>query len=221
MVSTSFKIPPWVSKPWLWDNKHSILPKRNSVLILSNGKELIIGQFKPSKKQPKPGSLLFIVSQEPDCQDFKHQSFSKPCQLVVFQLPHILLFITCVHGSLINSVHRLKSKNISLNLFPWMIFLHIAWQNLTADLILKLWKLLLKNKEMNTYWTDLKCSFQEVVFQAFILSWPKHQPMMFQLLLLMEIQRVFNMVKNNKRWDGPFNQQLWSLLTMSEFQLKI
>lgn len=195
--------------------------KKNLVHFLSNGKELVIGQCKHLKKQPKLDSLLFIVNQEPDSQDLKLQLFLKLCQQAVSPPLPIWQFITCVHGSSTNLAHKPKNKDIFQDLFPWMIFHHIAWQNPTADLILRLWRHPLKNKEMSMFWMDQKCSSQAVVFQVSTSLWLKHQQPMSQLLLLMEIQRVFNTVKNNKKWDGPFNQQLWLLSIMSESQLKI
>jgi hypothetical protein len=66
-----------------------------------------------------------------------------------------------------------------------------------------------------------KCLSQGEVSQVYILLWLKLHKKMFQHLLLMEILREYNMVKNNKKWGGLFNQLLWLLLIMSEYLLKI
>ena len=68
---------------------------------------------------------------------------------------------------------------------------------------------------------DQKCLSQGEVSQVYILLWLKLHKKMFQHLLLMEILREYNMVKNNKKWGGLFSLLLWLLLIMSEYLLKI
>lgn len=115
MVSTNSKIQPSVKKLSLSDNRHSISPKKNSVLTPSNGKKPATGQYKPSKKLPKPDSLPFIANQELDFQDLKPQSYLKPSQQVVYPPPPISPSTTCVLGSLTNSDPNNKKPNISLD----------------------------------------------------------------------------------------------------------
>jgi hypothetical protein len=68
---------------------------------------------------------------------------------------------------------------------------------------------------------DQKCLSQGEVSQVYILLWLKLHKKMFQHLLLMEILREYNMVKNNKKWGGLFSLLLWLILIMLEYLLKI
>ncbi len=151
----------------------------------------------------------------------KHLLSSKRYRLDASRQLLISPFITCVHGLSTNSDRKHRNKDICQAWFRWKIFPHTVWQSLTVVQTPNLWRQQLRNKAMTMSLMDLKCLFLVVLFQAFTLWWPKHQPQISQSLLWMEKRREFSMAKNNKKWDGQFNQQHWLILITLEFQHKI
>lgn len=71
------------------------------------------------------------------------------------------------------------------------------------------------------YLMDLKCLFLEDLFLVYIQFMQKHLQQIYPVLLLMEKVKGSNTGKNNKKWDGQYNQQLQLLLIMLEFLFQI